>query len=529
MADPREEPVAIIGSGAAGLISAQILLQDGFKSVQVITRDATVGGVWSEERVYPGLTLNNVYGEFRFSSMTMVSEQSGGRLAGFDMMQYMQKFADTHLRGHIRFGTEVLKIQRDDEGWSLLVENIADGIRENLRFKKVVLCTGGCSSPSIPSYLSFSKAKEAGFEGPIFHSFQFRQNLDDLLHVVKPDVGHVVIVGGGKSAQEFLPILAGHIDLKTRLERFLHTTWLGGKITQFIWNAIASSSFDAQGLAKDSPLRRAHSLFWSIRVNDEGAFRANSYFDLVNEGKIKVIAPARVTGYARSGVRDSLMLELNNGGKLDANAVILATGYTSSWTNLFDEQQAQDLGISRHQPSPANTTIDDRGEWPYTSLANPPPCHPKSEQWASSIFRGIVPAKSILRGDFAINGAVFSTNNGYTFEVMAHWISSYFLKDDMKIPKSPEEAHKEAEREARWMRRRHPDQLLWVNESYSSGLKFWTWPQYTDELLEDMGLRSMRSGGNWFTWPFKVIDLGEIASLGEERKIRRARTTSLDH
>lgn len=52
------EPVGIIGAGAAGLINAHVLLQDGFTNVQVITRDPTVGGVWSRERVYPGLHIN---------------------------------------------------------------------------------------------------------------------------------------------------------------------------------------------------------------------------------------------------------------------------------------------------------------------------------------------------------------------------------------------------------------------------------------------------------------------------------------
>ncbi len=56
--DPRVQSVCIIGSGAAGLITAHTLIQDGFSDVQIITRDRTPGGVWSEERVYPGLTLN---------------------------------------------------------------------------------------------------------------------------------------------------------------------------------------------------------------------------------------------------------------------------------------------------------------------------------------------------------------------------------------------------------------------------------------------------------------------------------------
>jgi monoamine oxidase len=53
-----EEPIAVIGAGAAGLITAHTLLKDGFKNVQIITHDADVGGVWSTERVYPGLVIN---------------------------------------------------------------------------------------------------------------------------------------------------------------------------------------------------------------------------------------------------------------------------------------------------------------------------------------------------------------------------------------------------------------------------------------------------------------------------------------
>lgn len=47
------------------------------------------------------------------------------------------------------------------------------------------------------------------------------------------------------------------------------------------------------------------------------------------------------------------------------------------------------------------------------------------------------------------------------------------------------------------------------------------YPQVTDELLEDMRLPSMRSGGNWLTWPFKVIDVNEIVTLAEERRQKR--------
>lgn len=104
---------------------------------------------------------------------------------------------------------------------------------------------------------------------------------------------------------------------------------------------------------------------------------------------------------------------------------------------------------------------------------------------------------------------------------MAHWISSYFLGDKMRLPSSPEEATKLSGKNAAWMRRRFPEMLLWVNESYSSDLAFWSWPQAMDDLLEDIGVPIMRSGGNWLTWPFKIITPAEIKNLREERRAKR--------
>lgn len=56
--DPRKGPVVVIGAGVAGLITAHTLMRDGFTDVQVLTRDAQVGGVWAAARIYPGLYLN---------------------------------------------------------------------------------------------------------------------------------------------------------------------------------------------------------------------------------------------------------------------------------------------------------------------------------------------------------------------------------------------------------------------------------------------------------------------------------------
>jgi len=56
--DVLQESVGIIGAGAAGLISAHVLLQDGFTDVTLISRDKSVGGTWMRDRVYKGLYIN---------------------------------------------------------------------------------------------------------------------------------------------------------------------------------------------------------------------------------------------------------------------------------------------------------------------------------------------------------------------------------------------------------------------------------------------------------------------------------------
>lgn len=50
-----------------------------------------------------------------------------------------------------------------------------------------------------------------------------------------------------------------------------------------------------------------------------------------------------------------------------------------------------------------------------------------------------------------------------------------------------------------------------------------SWPQYTDDLLRDMGLRhgKARTGGNALTWLFKPIEVEVIKDLTKERAALR--------
>lgn len=145
---------------------------------------------------------------------------TGGRLSGDDMQQYMESFADKFLRGKIRYEVEVMKVIRSAVGqWTVKVQDIRSG-EEELHFDKVVLCTGvsssllrnrvreatifrqGCSEPNIPMGLDMSAVKASGFSGPVLHSSQFTPQLEKILSAAPEGTGSVVVIGGGKSAQE---------------------------------------------------------------------------------------------------------------------------------------------------------------------------------------------------------------------------------------------------------------------------------------------------------------------------------------
>ena len=55
--DTLANTVGIIGAGPAGLVTAHVLLQDGF-DVQILTEDRSPGGVWARHRVYPSMKIN---------------------------------------------------------------------------------------------------------------------------------------------------------------------------------------------------------------------------------------------------------------------------------------------------------------------------------------------------------------------------------------------------------------------------------------------------------------------------------------
>lgn len=86
-----------------------------------------------------------------------------------------------------------------------------------------------------------------------------------------------------------------------------------------------------------------------------------------------------------------------------------------------------------------------------------------------------------------------------------------------------EEAIRGAERDAAWLRQRYPSRDCFTDtvSSCNPADALAYWPHYADSLFEDMGVPAHRSGKMFMLWPFQTIDVAELATLGEERRVKR--------
>ncbi len=81
------------------------------------------------------------------------AEKTGGRLNGEVMAKYMESFYQKFLQNRILFKTNVLDIKRGENssGWVIKIADLEKGTALDLRFSKIVLCTGVSNLPQFPS------------------------------------------------------------------------------------------------------------------------------------------------------------------------------------------------------------------------------------------------------------------------------------------------------------------------------------------------------------------------------------------
>jgi thioredoxin reductase len=182
--------VAVIGAGAAGLVTARELARAGHQPV-VFEKSHSVGGVWvyspSTEADPLGLHSprihSSLYASLRTNLprdlMAFIDYPFDARGGGRDdwprfpghacVLAYLQNFARDHgVLDMIRFGTEVRAAVAAANGWNVRTH---DGMNEQqAQFDAVAVCNGHYADPRVPELPGLQH-----FPARLMHSHNYRE------------------------------------------------------------------------------------------------------------------------------------------------------------------------------------------------------------------------------------------------------------------------------------------------------------------------------------------------------------------
>ena len=197
-------PVAILGSGFAGMCMAIRLLEAGRDDFVIFEKASSLGGTW-RDNTYPGCACDVPSHLYSFS-FAQNRDWSRAYATQPEILAYMQGVADEHqLEKKIQFNTQITALVWDQEAshWRLTA---ADG--RQFAAKVVVSGVGGLHLPKVPAIAGLDS-----FQGPAFHSARWRHDVDLAGKTV-------AVIGTGASAIQFIPEIAPHVG---RLHVFQRT------------------------------------------------------------------------------------------------------------------------------------------------------------------------------------------------------------------------------------------------------------------------------------------------------------------
>lgn len=304
--------VAVIGAGAAGLASARWLLDAGLETV-VFERTQAVGGLWRPDTglAYPSLRTNTSKLKTAFSDLAFDATVPDFPRRD-DVLAYLERYADViGVRSAIRFGRAVETIRPVGGGWAV----------DGEPFDLVVVATGLFArelEPALPG--------RERYRGAIVHSRAYREP--------SAFAGRDVVVAGvGSSGADISVELASvarcvtvavrempvfsprhyrgrpHDHRATRLARLLPP-----RVRRWRARRVLDEEYRRRGLRLDR---------MSLKTTP-----GTDLLDELARGRI-ALRPA-VAGLDEAGVIFA------DGSRVDADAVILATGYTAAFPFLPD-------------------------------------------------------------------------------------------------------------------------------------------------------------------------------------------------
>ncbi|KAJ5918463.1 hypothetical protein N7466_010455 [Penicillium verhagenii] len=532
--------VAIIGAGWYGLVAARTYLRlCPNVNLVVIDSDSTVGGVWSEDRLYPNLVAQVNLGLFNYTDTPMPSIGVTGekQVTGRMIHDYLQRYAEDHnLLPHIRFNTFVTQVNRDHSsgGWLLTLRDSS----EIIKTAKLLVAPGVTSIPNMPDIPGIEPDTA---RVPVVHSMDLGRSFSDLEN---PEIKKVIVVGAAKSAYDAVYLLltmgkevtwvirengAGPLAIlpstllgiwtsigvaSTRLMTGLSPSilntdgylyWIfqkhhfGRWLTGRFWDTVAMLSdfhagyYKGDHVASLRPEIGNKSIFWAN--SGLGVVTLPDFWSTIHKGKVRVVREN-----LKSIDRNALLLQSNE--RVPTDFIVMCTGWGDHFA-LFDAETKRDIGLPT-QTKPKDLKVEQSPDrWqqadqdadaavnlklPFLehppALRNPGNLQRPQKKWR--LYRRAVPLELAEKGDrsLVILGQIHTVQTPLVAEFQSFWAILYLL-GRVTLPDSETMVREIAEWNA-WTRKRY----------LSQGQKFpyslYDFLPYIDTLCKDLGINSRR-------------------------------------
>jgi NADPH-dependent 2,4-dienoyl-CoA reductase/sulfur reductase-like enzyme len=328
-----DHDVAVVGAGLAGLASAAELRRAGVSPI-ALERTEQVGAAWRAR--YDRLKLNTS----RWTSKLPKARYPRGAPlypSRDEVIAYLERYAaDNDL--DIRFGTDVERIDRNDDGW-LLRTSAGD-----LTAQQVVIATGYENTPVIPEWPG-----REDFKGQLLHAAEYR-NAEPFRD------RDVLVIGPGCSGMEIAYDLAaggaGSVGLAVRTHpNIVH------RDPRFPADLPPLLLLKLPPRAADAFTRRAPGVLvrgleeYGLSSPEEGIFarlrREGKAPAIVDEVVIEAIKERRIEIVAGVEAFEEAAVILTDGTRIEPDAVIAATGYRRGLESIVGH-----LGVLDEQGMP---------------------------------------------------------------------------------------------------------------------------------------------------------------------------------
>jgi cation diffusion facilitator CzcD-associated flavoprotein CzcO len=328
--------VCIIGAGASGIVSAQVLQSKGV-AFDCFEMGSEVGGLWRYDNdngvssAYRSLHINTSRRASEFAARPM-PESLPDYPSHWQLAAYLDDFVDHFgLRDKISFGTEVVKVAPNGGGGRYVVTLRSRDAREpeTRYYDHVLVCNGHHWDPRWPepSFLGSDT-----FAGKQIHAHYYRT--PDLLEGKR-----VVVLGIGNSAAD-IAVESSHVARETYLSMrrgaYIVPKYLFGMPTDHLTDsALARGPLRAQKLGLKAMLRLAVGKVtdYGLPEPDHDVLEAHP---TVSDDLLTRLGHGDITVKPNIARFDGPVVEFTDGSRVDADVVIYATGYRVSFPFLAE-------------------------------------------------------------------------------------------------------------------------------------------------------------------------------------------------